>query len=249
MVHVIEPGALAHAPAMLSGLTLAGTGLIAAATVAGAWLARRGGGQREIWLTAAAGALLIIAGLHLLPDAWAGARAARIWPSLVPIAAIGAFTAAGVAVRAGCCCREHTERASGAGAAAALAVHRFIEGSAVALTGSAAVAVALAVHAFGEGLAAAALLGTQPRRRVAGWLAGMSISPLIGAAAADAFPVPEAAEPVLLALAAGVIAQAAWVSLPAAFHGMRASRLLLSHSAAATTMAAIVTALAVHTAG
>jgi hypothetical protein len=86
--HVIEPGALAHALAMLSGRTLAGLALIAAATVAGAGLARRGG-HREIWFAAAAGALLTIAGSHLLPDAWAGARTARVWPPLVPIAAIG----------------------------------------------------------------------------------------------------------------------------------------------------------------
>lgn len=247
MFHVIEPGALAHTPAMLSDRTLAGPGLIAAATVAGAWLARRGG-HREIWFAAAAGALLTIAGLHLVPDAWAGARTARIWPPLVPIAAIGAFTVAGVAARAGCRCREHAEQSSGAGAAAALAVHRFLEGSAVALTGSATVALALAVHAFGEGLATAALLGAQPRR-MAGWLAAMSISPLLGVAVADAFSVPEAAVPVLLALAAGVIAQAAWVSLRAAFHGLRTSRLLPSHSAAATTMAAVITALAVHAFG
>lgn len=247
VIHAIEPGAAAHAPAMVSGLTLAGAGLIAAATVAGAWLAFRRPGHREIWFAAAAGALLIIAGLHLLPDAWAGARAARIWPGLVPIAALGAFTAAGLAARAGCGCREHTEHASGAGTAAALAVHRFLEGSAVALAGPA-VAVALAVHAFGEGLATGALLGAQPRR-VAGWLTAMSVSPLIGAAAAGAFAVPAAAEPVLLALAAGVITQAAWVSLRAAFHGLRTSRLLLSHPAAATTMAAIITALAIHTAG
>ena len=187
MVRVIEAGALAHAPPVLSGLTLAGAGLIAAATVAGAWLARRGGGHREIWFAAAAGALLIIAGLHVLPDAWASARAARIWPPLVPMAAIGAFTAAGLAARAGCGCREYTERASGAGVASALAVHRFLEGSAVALAGSMAVAVALAVHAFGEGLATAALLGAQPRR-MAGWLAAMSVSPLIGATVAGAFP-------------------------------------------------------------
>src|SRR5260370_12683501 len=149
---------------MLSGLTLAGTGLIAAATVAGAWVAFRRPGHREIWFAAAAGALLIIAGLHLLPDAWAGARAARIWPGLVPIAAIGAFTAAGHAARAGCGCREHTEHASGAGTAAALAVHRFLEGSAVALAGSAAVAVALAVHAFGEGRAPGGRPRAPPRR-------------------------------------------------------------------------------------
>ena len=191
MVHAIEPGAWAHTPAMAVRPALAGAGLIAAATLAGAWLARRRPGHREIWFAAAAGALLIIAGLHLLPDAWAGARAARIWPGLVPIAAAGAFTAAGLAARAGCRCQEHTERASGAGTAAALAVHRFLEGSAIALAGPA-VAVALAVHALGEGMATGALLGAQPRR-LAGALAAMSVSPLIGAGAAGAFGVPAAA--------------------------------------------------------
>jgi zinc transporter ZupT len=248
VVHAIGPGAWAHAPAMLSGLTLAGAGLIAAATAAGAWLAFRRPGHREIWFAAAAGALLIIAGLHLLPDAWVGASAARIWPGLVPIAAAGAFTAAGLAARAGCGCREHAEQASGGGTAAALAAHRFLEGSAIALTGSPAVAVALGAHAFGEGLATGALLGAQPRR-LAGALAAMSISPLIGAAVTDALPVPAAAEPVLLALAAGILAQAARVSLRAAFQGLRGSRILLSHSGAATTVAAVLTALAVHTAG
>ena len=167
----LQPGAWAHVPVVLPGPVLAGAGLVAVATVAGAWLARRRPGQRQIWFAAAAGALLIIAGLHLLPDAWAGARAARIWPGLVPMAAIGAFAAAGLATRAGCGCQEHKEQASGAGTAAALAAHRFLEGAAIALAGSAAVALALAAHAFGEGLAAGALLGGQPRRRVAGWLA------------------------------------------------------------------------------
>jgi len=248
VVHVIEPDASAHGPAMLSSLVPAGAGLIAAATVAGAWLACRRRGNREIWCAVAAGALLVIAGLHLLPDAWGGAYAVRIWPPLVPLAAMGAFTAAGVAARTGCGCRPHTEQASGAGAAAALALHRFLEGSAVALAASAAVAVALAVHAFAEGLAVGALLGAHPRR-AAGWLAAMSVSPILGAVAAGAFPVPLATEPVLLALAAGVIAQAAWVSLRAAFHGLCTSRLGFSHTAATVAIAAVFTGLAVNTAG
>lgn len=62
-------------------------------------------------------------------------------------------------------------------------------------------------------MATGALLSGQPRRRVAGWLTAMSVSPIIGAAAAGAFAIPAAAEPVLLALAAGVLAQAARVSL------------------------------------
>ena len=97
-------------------------------------------------------------------------------------------------------------------------------------------------------MATGALLGAQPRR-LAGALAAMSVSPLIGAAAAGAFGVPAAAEPVLLALAAGIIAQAARVSLRAAFHGLRTSRLQSSQTAATVTMAAIITALAVHAAG
>jgi zinc transporter ZupT len=248
VVHVIETDVAAHGPATLSGLVPVGAGLIAVATVAGAWLACRRRGDKEIWCAAAAGALLVIAGLHLLPDAWGGAYAVRIWPPLVPMAAMGAFTAAGLAARTGCGCRPHTEQAGGAGTAAALAIHRFLEGSAAALAASAAVAVALAVHAFAEGLAVGALLGARPRR-VAGWLAAMSISPILGAVAAGAFPVPQATEPVLLALAAGVIAQAAWVSLRAAFHGLCTSRLEFSHTAAAVAIAAVITALGVNPAG
>jgi zinc transporter ZupT len=109
-------------------------------------------------------------------------------------------------------------------------------------------AVALAAHAFAEGLAVGALLGARPRR-MAGWLAAMSGSPILGAVAAGAFPVPQATEPVLLALAAGVIAQAAWVSLRAAFHGVRTSRREMSHTAATVAIAAVITALAGNTAG
>ena len=249
VVHPATPGAWAHVPVVLPAPVLAGIGLVAAATVTGAWLARRRPGQRQMWFAAAAGALLIVAGLHLLPDAWTTARAAGIWPLLVPVAVAGGFAVAGLATRAGCGCREHQEQASGAATAAALTVHRFLEGAAVALAGSAAVALALAAHAFGEGLATGALLGGQPRHRVAGWLALMCLSPVIGAAVTDAFSIPAAAEPVLLALATGVLAQAARVSLRAAFRGLRPARLLLSRPAAATTMAAMVTALAVHAAG
>src|SRR5215831_3630351 len=249
VVHAGPPAAWAHVPAVLPGAVLGGAGLVAAATAAGAWLARRRPGQRQIWFAAAAGALLIIAGLHLLPDAWAEAGDAGIWPGLVPVAAAAAFAAAGLAARAGCGCQAHREQASGAGTAAALTVHRFLEGAAVALAGSAVVALALAAHAFGEGVATGALLGGQPRRRLAGWLALMCLSPVTGAAAAGALPVPAAAEPVLLAVAAGVLAQAARVSLRAAFRGPRPARLLLSPAAATTAMAAIVTVLAVHGVG
>jgi zinc transporter ZupT len=235
---------------MLPGTELLGACLIAVATVAGACLARRRPEQRQIWFAAAAGALLIIAGLHLLPDAWAGARAGSVWPPLVPIVAGVAFTAAGLAARAaGCGCRAHKEQAIGSAAAVALAAHRFLEGAAISLSGSATVAIALAAHAFGEGLATGALLGAQPRRRVAAWLTLMCVSPFVGAGTADALAIPAAAEPILLAVAAGILVQAAWMSLRTAFGGLRHSPLLLVGPTATTAMAAVITVLAVRGVG
>lgn len=245
----IQAGAVAAASAMPPGPALAGAGLVAVSTLAGAWLARRRPGQRQLWFAAAAGALLVIAGLHLLPDAWEGARGARVWPPLVPLTAIAAFTAAGLAARAGCGCREHREQAIGSAAAAALAIHRFVEGAAIALAGSATVALALAAHAFGEGLATGALLGGQPRRRAAAWLALMCVSPVAGSVTADAFAVPQSAEPVLLAVAAGVLIQAAWVSLRMTFNSLRHGGLGFLRPAAACTIAALVTVLAVRGVG
>ena len=239
----------AHAPSVVSGTVLAGVAMVAAATVTGAWLARRNRRQREVWLGAAAGALLVIAGVHLLPDALSGARDAGIWPWLVPAAAVASFALAGLAAQSGCACDQDTEHACGAGTAAVLALHRFLEGSAIALAGSVTVAAALAAHALGEGLAAGALLRGQRPRWVAAWLAAMCVSPAAGAAAAGAYRLPPAAEPVLLAIAAGVLAQAARVSLRAAFRHLRPARFVLSRPAAAAAVAAAVTVLAVRAIG
>ncbi|HKD87815.1 MAG TPA: hypothetical protein VKB62_04735 [Streptosporangiaceae bacterium] len=231
---------------MLPGTELLGASLVAVATVTGTWLARRRPGQRQIWFAAAAGALLIIAGLHLLPDAWAGARTASVWPPLVPMVAFVAFAAAGLAARVGCRCRAHKEQAIGSVAAVALAAHRFLEGAAISLSGSATVAIALAAHAFGEGLATGALLSAQPRRRVVAWLTLMCVSPVIGAGTADALAIPDAAEPIVLAVAAGILVQAAWMSLRTAFGGLRRhSWLLLARPTATTAVAAMITVLAV----
>jgi ZIP family zinc transporter len=248
--------AAALAGAHLPGrLVVAGTVLMAVATVLGAWLARRGPGRHEVWLGAAGGALLVIAGLHLLPDAWSAARAARIWAPTVPAAALASFVLAGLVARKGCACGSGGHHADGAGAAAALAVHRFLEGSALALAASVIVAAALAVHALADGLAVGALLDCQPRRRVAGWLAVMCLSPAAGAVAASAYPVPAAAGPVLLALAAGVLGQAARMSLSAATGQAPAGRgraplwRLAPGTAAAVLAAAAITAVAVRVVG
>jgi hypothetical protein len=50
VVCAIQPGAGAHAPAAMPGPMLAGAGLAAAATVAGAWLVRGHPGRRWHWL-------------------------------------------------------------------------------------------------------------------------------------------------------------------------------------------------------
>jgi zinc transporter ZupT len=234
-----------HLPA---GPIVAGSALMAVATVLGGWLALRRPGRQQAWLGAAAGALLVIAGLHLLPEAWSAARAARLWPLAVPAAALASFAVAGLVARRGCSCGSGRHDVGGAGSAAALAVHRFLEGAALALTASLAVAVALAVHAMAEGLAVGALLGSRSRRRVAGWLAAMCLSPVAGAAAISAYPLPPAAEPVLLALAAGVLAQAARISLDAACRSP-AGRRLAPRAAAAMLAAAAVTVMAVRVAG
>jgi ZIP family zinc transporter len=123
-----------------------------------------------------------------------------------------------------------------------------LEGSALALTGSVTVAVALAMHAFGEGLAVGALLAGRSRYQLALWLAAMCTGPVVGAMATSAYPLPDTARPLLVAVAAGILTQAARVSLRVAFHHPRL-RVLVSPAAAATVTAAAVTAAAVHLTG
>lgn len=223
--------------------------VIGLATVAGALFARRHAARRELCFGAAAGALLVIAGLHLLPDAWSAARQAGMPAWVVPAAAAAAFALGGVVVRRGCSCRAEQEAAGGAGTAAALAGHRLLEGAALALASSVPVAVALTVHALAEGLAVGTLLTPVSRCRRALWLAAMCASPMAGAAVAGTWPFPPGAQPVLLAVAAGVLAQAARISLAAAFHQVRLVRLAIARPAAATLVTAAITMLAVHAAG
>lgn len=230
-------------------LVLAGGLIIGLATLAGVWLARRQAARRELCFGAAAGALLVIAGLHLLPDAWSAAGQARIFVWAIPAVATASFALTGLAVRRGCACQAERQAAGGAGTAGAITLHRLLEGAALALAGSVLVAVALVVHAFAEGLAAGALLNTAPRRQVALWLTAMCASPVAGAAITKAGLFPPRAEPVLLAVAAGVLGQAARVSLAAAFRQVRLARIVVSRPAAATLIAAAVTTLAVHGVG
>lgn len=230
-------------------LVVAGGLVLGLATVAGAWLSRRHAARRELCLGAAAGALLVIAGMHLLPDAWSAASQAGLPGWAAPAGAAASFVVAGAVIRRGCACQGEREASGGAGAAGALAAHRLLEGAALAVAGSVAVAVALAVHALAEGLAAHTLLMPGTGRRRVLWLTAMCASPVAGALLAAAWPVPQSARPLLLAIAAGVVAQAARVSLAAAFHRARPALFAACGPACATVIAAAITVLAVRAAG
>jgi hypothetical protein len=216
--------------------------VIAAATIAGAGLARQGTGRRELYFGAAGGALLVIAGLHLLPDAWSAARGAGVPVWVVPAATVASFALGGAAVRRGCACQASRHRAGGAGAAAALAAHRLLEGAALTLAASVTVTIALAVHALAEGLAAGTLLSASSRRARVAYLTVMCAAPATGAALTAAWHAPAGMQPVLPAIAAGVLGQAARISL-------KAARPATTAPVAAGAIAAAVTALAVYAAG
>lgn len=221
-------------------MSLAGVLIVAAATLAGAWFARRHAGGRELYLGAAGGALLVIAGLHLIPDAWSGARQAGIGWWTIPGAAVASFLLAGVVMRRGCACQSDREAMGGAGAAAALAGHRLLEGAVLIVAASIPVTIAFTVHALAEGMSAGTLLGAGSRRRLGAWLTVMCVAPAAGAALAGIWPVPGSVQPVLLAAAAGVLAGAARISLGAVLP--RASSMAAALVAAAVTAAAVLVA-------
>ncbi|MGW4560830.1 hypothetical protein ACWEN3_00025 [Streptomyces sp. NPDC004561] len=222
--------------------TLVAVVLVALATVVGAWTARRGSGRSGLLLAAASGILLIIAVLDLLPDAWDEAHEAGVPPWAVPLTALASYGVMGAVIRIGCPCA--LGRAGGIGAGSALALHRFLEGATLALTASFVVVAALLVHAAGEGLALAALLRAPPRRRVAPWIGLACLSPVAGAFAASALPIPDGLMPLLLAFVAGVLAQAAWVALRLAHKQRPTDRQAFPIPAtAAMTVAAVLTAV------
>lgn len=222
-----------------------GVVLIAVATLAGWALADRHSDRRELVLGAAAGVLLVIAGLHLLPDAWSDAEESGLPVSVVPLTAAAGFALAGWLTRRGCACARDSEPANGAAVTVALAAHRVLEGAALALIGSATVVVALATHAFAEGLAAGSLLASASRRRTRWGLAALCLGPVAGVGVAQ-IAVPEQLEPLLVAAAAGVLLQAARIGLAAAFSSRPAS---VVGPAAALVGAGLVTALAVYGVG
>src|SRR5258708_18402705 len=150
---------------VLTAATLAGVALIAAATLAGAWLGWRSLRLPRLSLACAAMLLLVVVIADLLPDAWNAMSSTGLpwWPAA---GALGAgFLATDALVRRGCACG--TGQAGGRTTSAALGLHRAVEGAALAVAGAVAVVAALGLHPAREGFPLAPLLRGEPPGRAA----------------------------------------------------------------------------------
>jgi hypothetical protein len=236
-------------------------GLVSLSTVGGAWLGRRTSDRLTVWLTVASAMMLATALADLLPDAWHDAV-----DNGVPLWIVGASVAFGFLVityftRKGCGHGHGQPKVSGKhapglhrrvkevvgaalfggmGTAAALTVHRTIEGATLVLAASTVVVIALMVHSASEGLALAALLDIA-RQRLWPWLVISCASPAIGVVIAMVSPIPGQLVPILLGAVTGVLLRTAIVGIRlAASRG--GGRLPTRHLIIAGTVAAAMAA-------
>ncbi|MGI5158774.1 hypothetical protein [Microbispora sp. CA-102843] len=238
--------------------------LVCASTLAGAWLARRNSERMTIWLAIASAMMLVTALVDLLPDAWhdAAESGTPLW--MVAAAAVFGFTVITYFTRKGCACPhdEDQPRAGrhapglhrrvkevvgaalygGMGTAAALTLHRAIEGATLALTASAVIILALTVHSASEGLALAALLD-MAKQRLSPWLVVACLSPAVGVLIATLRPLPQQWVPILLGVVIGVLSRTAIVGMRLAGSRQRNGRLSKRHLAIAATVSLTAGAL------
>ncbi len=229
---------------VLHPMVLAGVALIAGATLAGAWLSARTRRLPSAALRITAALLLAVVLADLMPDILRDLPGSGLpWWGAAVTAAAG-FAMAGLVARFGCACAPGPPApespapqgrssaggpawppgpamagtGAGWGAAAALAVHRALEGAAVTLSGSAAVIAVLVVHAAAEGFALAALLRAG-RRRLLPLLIVACLSPAAGALVLTSVPVPAGVSVLLTCVVAGVLARTALTAWRAARPG------------------------------
>lgn len=243
---------------------LAAVALICGATVMGAWLANRYADRMGLWLSLASAMMMVTALTDIVPDVWHDAEESGLALWIPALAMAFGFLVITYFTRGSCghghgddprddhrpaAGRHRLIKASatpaafgGVGAAAALTMHRVIEGTTLALTPSAAVIAALAVHSASEGLALAALL-RESRERVAPWLVISVAGPVAGIIAATVSPLPETLVPVLLAMVGGVLLRTAIVGVKLAAAKRRAGELRDWHIVVAAVSATAFGAL------
>ncbi|MGW0198081.1 hypothetical protein [Nonomuraea sp. NPDC003201] len=239
--------------------------LVALSTLAGAHLARRNSAKISIWLAIASALMLITALVDLLPDAWQEADATGVPIWVVGLAGLFGFAVITFFTRKGC---GHSHEAGaaaggrhapglhrrvkeavsaavygGVGTAAALSLHRMIEGATLALVSSAVVVAALVIHSASEGLALTALLDLA-RKPAVPWLALSCLAPAAGVVLATVAPLPAQSVPILLGMVTGVLLRTAVIGLTIARDSRRLSR---RHLVIAATVVAGVGGLLITT--
>ncbi|MGW4665326.1 hypothetical protein [Streptosporangium sandarakinum] len=232
--------------------------LVCVSTLVGAYLARRDSERMTLWLAIASAMMLVTALVDLLPDAWSEAAETGVPLWGLALAAAFGFLVITYFTRHGCACPEDAAARTalhgpglhrrvkqgmdaavfgGMGTAAALTLHRAIEGAALALTASIVVIIALVVHSASEGLALAALLDIA-KQRLTPWLVVSCISPAVGVVIATISPLPAALVPILLSMVMGVLCRTAIVGMKLAASKRRSGRLSRRQIAAAAVAAA-----------
>ncbi len=204
--------------------------LIAVATLAGSWLARRSSTKVSVGLAIASALMLVTALGEILPDAVDDAIEQNVPLWTLGVSIVIGFSVITYFTREGCA-HEHTKEAArhaagvhrrvkavataalfgGTGTAIALAIHRAIEGASLTLSGaSLVVLVALLIHSVSEGLALTAMLDLAGRK-IAFWMLLACLSPVAGILVAEMSPIPPQATPILLGTIAGVLLRTAIV--------------------------------------
>ncbi|MEO3856902.1 hypothetical protein [Acrocarpospora sp. B8E8] len=220
--------------------------LITLSTLAGAWLARRKSRQVTALLAIASALMLVTALIDMLPDAWQGANENGVPVWALGLAILFGFLVITYFTRKGCGHDHESSKPAGGehapglhrrvkevlsaavfggmGTAAALSVHRAVEGATLALTASAIVVIALMVHSTSEGLALTALLD-MAKQRLTPWLTVSCVSPAVGVLIATISPIPPQVEPILIGVVAGVLLRTAVVGMKLAVSRQQDGRL------------------------
>ncbi|MFF2808092.1 hypothetical protein ACFVT2_13015 [Streptomyces sp. NPDC058000] len=203
---------LAIAPLGFKPEAYVGLFLIICGTLAGAWSARRWRRHGTVLLPAACGVLLALAVIDILPRAIDDAGESGLPGWAVPVSAVAGFTVLpGCGVLLARC--GGRGQSYGNGTAAALVLHRVVEGMTVALLPTFPVVAALALHSGSEGLALTTMLETDGRRRLFPWLVLACLSPLLGGLVTEVAPLPDGVHAVLMAVVAGVLLHGAVAGL------------------------------------